>query len=358
VVTKKTMTVVVSVVLLSLSMLAAPVSSSDHTSPVLKVAASIAPLAGIVQRVGGEYVDTSILLPEGIDPHESQLPLDAVSAANAADILVLTGHFPWETDLVNQTGKPFISLEDSSAIARYKDYGASLSPMPGAGESNTTGGNHEHGNENPHGYWLLPRNAVAIANATRIAFTTLNSTMSSVWDRNFEKFTADVLEFENLVIARDAKYHFSGMHAIVVAAEEAYVAETFGIKCDAVLQVENVFISFGELLRVQEALRNRIIQLIIGSDVSRLQTGGDFAYQLVQDYGGTLIWCNTVSFSGLSDYLAMMAYNLGILTSALEQGTGASTDLVTNLVLAMLSGVLAVVVVIETVVLIQRARQE
>ena len=352
-VTKKTMTVVVSVVLLSLSMLAAPVSSSYHTSPVLKVAASIAPLAGIVQRVGGEYVDTSILLPEGIDPHESQLPLDAVNAANAADILVLTGHFPWEIDLVNQTGKPFISLEDGSAVARYEDYGASLSPMPGTGESNTTGGN-----ENPHGYWLLPRNAIAIANATRIALSTLNSTMSSVWDRNFEKFTADVLEFENLVIARDAKYHFSGMHAIVVAAEEAYVAETFGIKCDAVLQVENVFISPGELLRVQEALRNGSIQLIIGSDVSRLQTGGDFAYQLVQDYGGILIWCNTVSFSGLSDYLAMMAYNLGILTSALEQGTGASTDLVTNLVLAMLSGVLAVVVVIETVVLIQRARQE
>lgn len=354
---KMVMIAVVSVVVLTLIPLTAPALPSGRSSAVLKVAGSIAPLTGIVQHIGGDYVNTSTLLPEGIDPHVSQLPLDVVNAASAADLLVITGHFPWESDLVNQTGKPFISLEDNNAIARYQDYGASLSPMPGVGGSNQTVP-QEHWNDNPHGYWLVPRNAIAIANATRTALGVLNSTMSNVWDANFREFVAEVQALENLVSIRDAKYHFSSMQAIVVSAEEAYVAETFGIKCDAVLQVENVFISAGELLRVQEALRNGTIQLILGSDVSRLQTGGDFAYQLAQDYAGILIWWNTVSFSGVSDYVAMMAYNLGVLVSALEHGTAARSDTVTNLVLIMLSGLLAVVVVIETVVLIRHARHE
>ena len=136
------------------------------------------------------------------------------------------------------------------------------------------------------------------------------------------------------------------------------MAETFGIICDAVLQVENVFISPGELLTVQDALRNGTIQLILGSDVSRLETGGEFAYQLVQDYGGTLIWWNTVSFSGFADYVAMMSYNLGVLVSALEHGAASNSSGVTNLVLIMMSGLLSVVAIIETAVLIQRAKHE
>jgi len=353
---KRAVIAVVSAILLTLYPLAAPASPSNRSSNVLRVAGSIAPLAGIAQQVGGDYVNASTLFPEGLDPHASQLPQDVVNAANAADLLVLTGHFPWETDLINQTGKPFVSLEDSSAIARYEDYGATLSAMPGTEEGNQT--SQEEQNANPHGYWLLPRNAIAIANATRAALGMLNFTMSSIWNANFRGFVGDVQGFEDLVAVRNSQYHFSSMRAIVVAAEEAYVAETFGIICDAVLQVENVFISPGELLTVQDALRNGTIQLILGSDVSRLETGGEFAYQLVQDYGGTLIWWNTVSFSGFADYVAMMSYNLGVLVSALEHGAASNSSGVTNLVLIMMSGLLSVVAIIETAVLIQRAKHE
>jgi zinc/manganese transport system substrate-binding protein len=348
--------VVTLVVILTLHPTAVSALPSASSSPVLRIAGAIAPLAGIAQRIGGGYVNTSTLFTQGVDPHGFQLTQDVVNTANAADLLILTGHFPWELALVNETGKPFVSLKDSSAMARYEDYGAVLTPMPGVETSNQTTQEEEYAN--PHGYWLLPRNAIAIANATRVALRTLNSTMSSAWDTNFNEFVADVEGFESVVAAQDMKYHFSSLHAIVVAAEESYVAQTFGIRCDAVLQVENVFISGGELLNVQEALRNGSIQLILGSDISRLETGGDFAVQLAQDYGVALVWWNTVSFSGFADYVAMMSYNLGVLLSALEHKPSSDSNNAISLVLIMISGLFATVAIIETAVLVLRAKRE
>jgi len=349
--------VVVSLLLAPIVIARVPMEAGARSQSVLRVVCSLAPLAGIVARVGGIYVETSVILPEGADPHSWQLTTDALNAASTADVLAFTGHFPWESDLASQTGKPFISFDDQGAIARYADFGAALSPMPGAGTSgNTTVQNQEQGN--PHGYWLLPKNAKAIANATRAALTIVNSTMSEALSTNLAEFIRDVEAFENLITTKDAVYHFAGMHAVAVFPEETYVAETFGIECDAVLQVEGVFITGGELLAVQGALQNGTIQLIVGLDVARLQSGGQFADQMAKDYGGTLMWWNTIFFSGLSDYLSLMTYNLGVLTSALDLKGSSGLSAPMNLALAVLSGLLAVIVVIETVLLIQRARAE
>ena len=329
-----------------------------QTSPILKVGVSIAPLAGIVEAVGGPYVETFVILPEGTEPHSAQLPTQAVIDAQSADLMVLTGHFPWEEDLVSQVSKPFITMENESALARYRDYGAELSPLPGQENlhnASTQGNTH---NENPHGWWLLPSNAIAIANATRAAFTILNSTYEDYWQSSFDVFVEHVIAFENLVVSTDNDYHFSDLKAVVVSPAEAYVAETFGIDAVAYLQGESVQISGNQLLAVQDALRNGSVQLIIGSDVAKLQTSGTFAMQLVEDYGGTLIWVKAISSEGFSSYVSLMTYNLGSLISGIERNPNSGVASISILFWIGATGVLAVIVVIESVILIQRARAE
>ncbi|MFW9799086.1 MAG: metal ABC transporter solute-binding protein, Zn/Mn family, partial [Candidatus Thorarchaeota archaeon] len=152
------------VLLCSISLVAViPVTPAQAASPI-KVAASIEPLAGLVEEVGGIHVELSILLPEGIEPHAATLPPQAVTDAQAADLLVLTGHFPWETDLISQVSTPYITMDDLSALENYEDYGARLSEMPGqhaeGGAFHIAQQDHEG---NPHGWWLLPVNAIAIA---------------------------------------------------------------------------------------------------------------------------------------------------------------------------------------------------
>lgn len=327
--------------------------------PVYSVGVSIAPLAGIVERVGGAYVETFILLPEGIEPHSAQLPTESVDAASNADLLVFTGHFPWEEDLAEQVDVPFITMDNEHALANYEDYGARLSSMPGDHEENQgllSQDNHEH-DGNPHAWWLLPTNAIAIANTTQVAFITLDDTLSDYWSAMFSDFVNDVEGFNNLVESEDEAYSFSDMRAIVIFPAEAYVAEAFGIEVVAVLQEESVQISGQELLEVQESLRNGSVTLILGSDVAKFQAAGEFAYQLVEDYGGTLIWWRVVFFEGLSDYSSIMTHNLGSLTSGLEERAsevGSNQSL--TLGLAVVSGLLAVIVIIETLVIVQRSR--
>jgi hypothetical protein len=174
---------------------------------------------------------------------------------------------------------------------------------------------------------------------------------------NFEMFVESINELQELIDSLDEVYSFSEMHAVVVTPAEAYVAEAFGITSDAVLQIDEITISGGILLEVQQAIRNGSIDLIIGSDVAQFQTGGEFAYQMQADYGGVLIWWRTVFFAE-SDYFWMMNYNLGALVSGIEGRSGSNSDNTVNIGLIALAGVLGVLVTIESVLLIVRARAE
>ncbi|MFW9908702.1 MAG: metal ABC transporter solute-binding protein, Zn/Mn family [Candidatus Thorarchaeota archaeon] len=346
--------VFLSVLLTSSSILGLVSSTRAQVEPVLEIAVSVAPLGGIVDEVGQGYVSIHVILPEGVEPHAAQLSQEAIEAALAADLLVLTGHYPWEEMLANQTQTPHITLED------YEAAGAVLSPIPGnphIGESE--GDQHEHGNENLHTYWLLPRNALAIANATLNEFDILSPDYSDFWHASFEQFREDIEAFQDLVLEVDEEYHFSDLSAVVVFPAEAYIAETFGIEVRAVLQAgDNIFISGSELLAVQTALANGSIDVILGSDIARLQAGGEFAEQLAADTGSQVIWWRAIFFSGLSDFVSIMTYNLGVLTASLGDKPPSEVGDTTNYLAIGVAGFLSVVVLVETVLIVQRIRSE
>lgn len=344
--------------IVTLSVLSIAPGAEAQSTENLKVAVSIAPLAGIVENVGGAFIETTVLLAEGVEPHAYTVDPSVIAAADEADLLVLTGHYHWEADIASQTSTPFISMDSDSGLESYEDYGARLSPMPSGLDNGHTPSQDEHEEGNPHGWWLLPTNAIAIANATRAALATLNSTLSSVWSLNLDRFVGQLSDFQDFVDEQDQTYGFSDMHAVAVFPAEAYVAETFGIQIDAVLMEESLTISGQELLVVQESLRNGTVTLILGSDVAKLQAGGEFAYQLIQDYGGTLVWVKAVFFSGIRDYLSIMTYNLGALTSGLEDRAGSTADPAITLLFGGLAGVLGIIVIVETLVIIRRARME
>ncbi len=350
---KKAGLIVLGCLLLSSSAVWFTPDVAAQTEIVLDIAVSVVPLAGIVEKVGQGYIGISVLLPEGVEPHSIQLPQSAIDAAANADLLVLTGHFPWEEELANQTETPFITLED------YEAFGAVLSPIPGTTSDFEPAQDHDHGNENPHSFWLLPLNAIAIANTTRDALTSLHSDLEDYWEEMFERFVQEVEAFQELVIEMDNEYQFSNLRAVVVFPAEAYVAEAFGIEVEAVLQEgDNIFIAGAQLIEVQTALVNGSLDIILGSDIARLQAGGDFARQLAQDTNSKIIWFRAIFFSGLSDYLSIMTYNLGALTSGLEVGSTDTIDSSINYLLLGFSGFLVVVVLVETVLLVQRIKKD
>ncbi|MFW9844267.1 MAG: hypothetical protein ACFFEV_06815, partial [Candidatus Thorarchaeota archaeon] len=89
----------------------------------------------------------------------------------------------------------------------------------------------------------------------------------------------------------------------------------------------------------------------------QFQAGGEFAYQIQSDYGGTLIWWKTVFFTE-ADYFSMMTFNLGALVSGIEGRSGGTTDQTMNIGLLALAVVIGFIALVEAGLLIQRARSE
>jgi len=333
---------------LALSIVSVIPPCTAQGTPALNIATSIQPLAGIVREVGGDQADISVLLPEGVEPHAFSLTQAVIDAANAADMLVLTGHFVWEEELANQTSKPYITLED------YETLGAELLPLPGHEQQMLRLPSYD---ENLHGYWLLPKNAIAIANATRIFCSSLNSTYSAYWQARFDEFVSKVSEFEEFVSTQSLIQEFAGKHIIITFPAEAYVAETFGLDIRGLLmEGENIFISGPELVAVETALRNGSINLILASDVARLQTAGEFAQQLSTDSGVPIVWVQTV-FSDLSDYIGIMSFNLGVVSTGLAGGLPPGFNLLAiSMPIIIVAAVIGAIAVIELVLLLRFTR--
>jgi zinc transport system substrate-binding protein len=57
----------------------------------LHVVASFLPLAEAARRVGGDCVDVTDLTPQGVEPHDLELPPDALEAIATADLVVYLG---------------------------------------------------------------------------------------------------------------------------------------------------------------------------------------------------------------------------------------------------------------------------
>jgi ABC-type Zn uptake system ZnuABC Zn-binding protein ZnuA len=330
-------------------------NTSAQSAPALSIAVSIQPLAGIVREVAGVQAEVLILLPEGVEPHAFTLTQAIIDTANSADMLVLTGHFDWEEDLAIQVGKPYITLQD------YEDFGALLLPLPTheSRQSPFWRSQQQDHDENLHGYWLLPRNAIAIANATRNLCITLNSTHAQYWENRFNEFVAEVNDFQTFVAEQNQLHQLSTKKVIITFPAEAYIAETLGLQVRGLLmESENVFISGSELLLVEQALRNGSINLILASDIAQLQAAGEFAQQLSADSGVPLVWVRAV-FSTLEDYVGIMAYNTGVITTGVSVGIPPAADFLSiSMPVIILAAILAVLVVIELGLLIRCSRAQ
>ncbi|NJF24695.1 metal ABC transporter solute-binding protein, Zn/Mn family [Thermococcus sp. Bubb.Bath] len=187
------------------------------------VVASIAPLASIVQEAFGDSVQVEYIIPLGADPHEYQLTAEQVNTIKEADVIVTTdGHLPVEAEMAELKREG--SLNGILLLA--DDYEAE--------------GFHyfkEHwynDKDNPHGVWLDPDNAIAIARATEKA-------LEEVDPANAETYRRELLCFEEKVKAIENSYRAlitENRSAVIEMPPVQYAVEWLGIKATASLLPE------------------------------------------------------------------------------------------------------------------------
>ena len=138
---------------------------------------------------------------------------DQIALLRKADVIVTTGHLPAEMKVLElkKSGEipgVVLSIED------YERYGFRYLP-----ERWYTGKN------NPHGIWLDPRNALAIAEATGDALVELHPELKDVIRNNLRRFEDKI----NVVIESYSGI-LAGKKAIIELPSQQYTLEWLGIE--------------------------------------------------------------------------------------------------------------------------------
>lgn len=137
-------------------------------APGVRVAVSVAPQADLVRRLGGAWVEVTVLVPPGAEPHAWEPSPRVVASLANADLYFALGHpaFPFESRLIASLGPerrdelPVVTLSGvglggfRSAVSSGRTAGR---PLPG--EDLRRGDGHDHHSESvgdPH-LWLSPR---------------------------------------------------------------------------------------------------------------------------------------------------------------------------------------------------------
>ncbi|AFK22168.1 metal ABC transporter solute-binding protein, Zn/Mn family [Pyrococcus sp. ST04] len=204
--------------LLLIVLLLHPVAAQEKKPLVVT---SLPPLASIIKEALGDYVQVVYLVPPGVEPHQYQLSPDQIRVLKEADVIVTTGHLPAEMKIIElkkegEIAGTVLTIDD------YRKYGFRYLP-----ERWYTGKN------NPHGIWLDPTNAVAIAEATAEAIAERNPGIRSGVEESVSKFKERV---NSIVLAYSGV--LKGKKAVIELPSQQYALEWLGVEVVASIKPE------------------------------------------------------------------------------------------------------------------------
>ena len=164
-------------------------SPRSESGDKVSVVASFYPMYDFAQKVGGDRVDVTCLVPAGTEPHDWEPSTADMKTIASAKVLVYSGagmeH--WVNDVTSAAdNKDLVSVEASR--------GVDLLPATGDEDEHEDAheGDHEHGQYDPH-VWLSPANAkVEMANI-RDALIKADPDGKDAYEKNYEKY-ADMLD--------------------------------------------------------------------------------------------------------------------------------------------------------------------
>lgn len=296
--------------LLVLSIPAVKTYAEISSEQKILVVCSLEAFAGIVQRIGGGYVATDYIIPDGADPHDYALTSSDIEKAISADLIVLINSefLSLELDLkeaiyeANQS-KTFLDFKD------YESYGVTILPAPGL-------------EKNYHAYWTYPDNAIAIAKAVKDKLSSLKPALSDFFEANLYEFIREVeaIKLKMLDLAKEKGLFSRG--ALLANPEVAYIAWSFGLNPKAMIsQAPGSFVNPQEILEIEEKIRSNEISIALCPDNMKDAKPGQILREIQSRTGIPIAYVRVFSLGGIKDYVSLLSFNLGVMESISTQRT-------------------------------------
>jgi len=277
------------VIPLLLFMLILPVSAGS-------IVVTISDLKPIVKAIAGEDFEVIALLPPAANPHEFSLSVDDLKELRKAELIVLANsHF---FDFEAKISKEFTNVLD------FDDYNARLYDFPGFPS-------------NPHGYWMLPENALRIARTVADRLSEMHPEKKEQFEENYRIFSDRV---ENAV--KEANEIVDSGKYVALVPGVCYIARALNLTIADIVISEGTAENAQKLAEIKEKLKNGEYRGIIAPEFMKYGKGGEIAIELVKDSKAKLCW---VKFSqGDTAYDTMLISNAARIAYAESSGKGVS----------------------------------
>ncbi len=293
--------IVVSLVLL----LQNSTSSRSNTSDNLTVAATIFPLADIVQHVGGEQVEVIQLVPPGASPHSYEVTPQQVAQLQNTRALFIIDH-----GLDNWATTTAKGIKDLEVITVDKN----IQLREFGGEEHepeeTDPHGHAEGSIDPH-YWLTIPNAKQIARTVSQHLQELDPSHANVYEANLTTYLAelDTAEEELQSIAQNMpQKNFLAMHDAW-----SYFADHYGLHLVGTYEpLEGREPSLSDLQHLQSLVQTYDLTTFYAEPQKQSTSALSF---LKKELGLHIKTLDAEGSGGQKSYIDLMKFNINTLNS-------------------------------------------
>ncbi len=169
-------------------------------SAKLTAVTTLFPLYDFTRSIGGDKVETMLLLPPGVEPHGFEpRPEDAVTTARA-DLFVYTNPQmePWAEKFARGVASKGLLVVDASAGIQLMPAGADHDEHDGDADH---GDGHKHKHQHQHNLdphiWLDPVNARQMARNIADALIAKDPDNTGYYQQNFQQLSEQLLKLDN-----------------------------------------------------------------------------------------------------------------------------------------------------------------
>ena len=202
----------------------APNAQKEQASKKIQVVTSFNAMAEFTKAIGGDKVEVSTIIPDGVEPHDFELKPDNMKQLATAQVFVYNGFGmePWAQQAID-------AAKNSKLITVVATEGVEAIKNTDPEEIK------EHGAEDPHA-WLSLKNAKIEVKNIKDAFVKADPANKDYYEKNYNDYVAKLDEmikkYEGQFAQAPHKNFVTGHAAF------AYLCRDFGLEQNS---VEDVF---------------------------------------------------------------------------------------------------------------------
>lgn len=278
----------------------------------LDVVASFYPMADFAQKVGGDHVNVTNLVPAGTEPHEWEPSSSDIKAIQNSDVFIYNG-----ADMEGWVDDTLASTDTSKTTVCKASDGIKLRMAAEEGDSSEE---HEHAGEHDPHVWLSPKNAKAELKNIEQALIKADPDNKADYQANYKKYAKKFNALDQKYA--DALSKTKGRSIVVSHEAYGYLCDEFGLTQEPITGMD----AEGEpdaqtMAKIVQFIKDNNVKTVFGEDLVSQKV----AKTIADETGAACVQLNPVE--GLTDkqlkdgedYLSVMNDNLDKLVKALDQ---------------------------------------